>query len=236
MSMKMRRRRRKTVDFFLEMWYSPFRTNGLSERDEGMANYTDEQWYARKVELMEKCFDCFAERGLHGTGIRVLASECGFNHTKLYTFFKDLDDLIIQSTEYCMTKVEADFMAKAPVDVQDLWRFIDEIPYWTAEKHGKKYRLMYQVYTHPKYRQYGKKFFSGVDQRYTEYAKLLEGKLGIPYQKLTPLIFILIRACVHYAMFEDEFYLKSQIEVLKESLELFVMKYNPKARSGTLTE
>lgn len=95
---------------------------------------------------------------------------------------------------------------------------------------------MYQVYTHPKYRQYGKKFFSGVDQRYTEYAKLLEGKLGIPYQKLTPLIFILIRACVHYAMFEDEFYLKSQIEVLKESLELFVMKYNPKARSGTLTE
>ena len=135
-----------------------------------------------------------------------------------------------------MTKVEADFMAKAPVDVQDLWRFIDEIPYWTAEKHGKKYRLMYQVYTHPKYRQYGQKFFSGVDQRYTEYAKFLEGKLGIPYQKLTPLIFILIRACVHYALFEDEFYLKSQIEVLKESLELFMMKYNPEARSGTATE
>ena len=201
-----------------------------------MANYTEEQWYAKKVELMEKCYDCFAEHGLHGTGIRVLASECGFNHTKLYTYFKDLDDMIIQSTEYCMTKVEADFMAKAPVDVQDLWRFIDEIPYWTAEKHGKKYRLMYQVYTHPKYRQYGQKFFSGVDQRYTEYAKLLEGKLGIPYQKLTPLIFILIRACVHYALFEDEFYLKSQIEVLKESLELFIMKYNPKADMGAQTK
>ena len=27
---------------------------------------------------------------------------------------------------------------------------------------------------------------------------------------------------------EDEFYLKSQIEVLKETLELFIMKYNPK--------
>ena len=170
------------------------------------------------------------------TGIRVLASECGFNHTKLYTYFKDLDDLIIQSTEYCMTKVEAEFMAKAPVNVPDLWRFIDEIPYWTAEKHGKKYRLMYQVYTHPKYRQYGQKFFAGVDQRYTEYAKLLEGKLGIPYQKLRALIFIMIRACVHYALFEDEFYLKSQMDVLKETLELFVMKYNPKAGSGTRTE
>ena len=98
------------------------------------------------------------------------------------------------------------------------------------------YRLMYQVYTHPKYREYGKEFFAGVDKRYTEYAIFLEGKLGIPYQKLTPLIFILIRACVHYALFEDEFYLKSQIEVLKESLELFIGKYNPKMSGEILSE
>ena len=201
-----------------------------------MPNYTKEQWNAKKESLMEKCYDCFAEYGLHGTGIRALGKHCGCTSNMLYTYFENLDDLIIQSTEYCMSKVEADFMEKAPTDVEDLWRFIDEIPYWTAEKHGKKYRLMYQVYTHPKYREYGKKFFAGVDKRYTEYAKGLESKLGIPYQKLTPLIFILIRACVHYALFEDEFYLKAQIDVLKESLELFIMKYNPKARAGILTE
>ena len=194
-----------------------------------MANYTKEQWNAKKEAFMEGCYDCFAENGLHGTGIRALAKHCGCTVNMLYTYFENLDDLIIQSTEYCMSKVEDEFMAKAPRDVADLWRFIDEIPYWTAKKHGKKYRLMYQVYTHPKYREYGQKFFQGVDRRYTEYAKSLEGKLGIPYEKLTPMIFILIRACVHYALFEDEFYLKSQIEVLKEALELFVMKYNPKA-------
>ena len=85
---------------------------------------------------------------------------------------------------------------------------------------------MYQVYTHPKYREHGQKFFKGVDERYTKYAKSLEGKLGIPHEKLTPLIFILIRACVHYALFEDEFYLKSQIEILKETLMLFIAKYS----------
>ena len=94
---------------------------------------------------------------------------------------------------------------------------------------------MYQVYTHPKYRQYGQEFFKGVDERYTEYAQRLEPRLGIPHEKLTPLIFILIRACVHYALFGDEFYLKSQIDVLKETLELFIMKYNPKAKSGVVT-
>ena len=198
-----------------------------------MANQTDAQRNAKKVELMEKCFNGFADLGLHGTGLRVLAMHCGYNTTMIYTYFQNLDDLIIQSTEYCMSKVEDEFMAKAPTNVEDLWRFIDEIPYWTAEKHSKKYRLMYQVYTHPKYREYGQKFFKGVDARYTEYAKSLEPKLGIPHEKLTPLIFILIRACVHYALFEDEFYMKSQIEVLKEALKLFIMKYNPKFKEAT---
>ena len=59
--------------------------------------------------------------------------------------------------------------------------------------------------------------------------KEFRAKVGIPHEKITPLIFILIRTCVHYSLFEDEFYMKSQIAVLKETLELFVMKYNPKA-------
>lgn len=189
-----------------------------------------QQFQLRKQELMQKCFDCLADNGLGSVGVRGLAKHCGCNVSVFYNYFKDLDDLIVQSTEYCMSRVEDDFMVIAPTDPDDIERFIDEIPYWTAAKHGKKYRLMYQVYTHPRYRDRARGFFAGVDLRYTEYAKLLEGKLGIPYRKLTPLIFILIRACVHYALFEDEFYLRSQIDILKETLELFVMKYSSTAQ------
>ena len=84
---------------------------------------------------------------------------------------------------------------------------------------------MYQVCTHPKYIEHGKKFFDGVNRRYTEYAKSLEAKLGIPYEVLTPLIFILVRASVHYAMFEDEYYLKGQLDVLKQGSAMFIQKY-----------
>lgn len=186
---------------------------------------TEQQHNTKKEELMEKCFACYAENGLTGTGIKALASACSCTTGNLYCYFKSLDDLIIESTAYCMTKVEDDFMKKAPTDADDVIRFIDEIPYWTAEQHGKKYRLMYQIYTHPKYMEYGKKFFEGVNQRYTEYARQLEPKLGIPCEVLTPLIFILIRASVHYAMFQDEYYLKSQLEVLKQSIIMFMQKY-----------
>lgn len=192
----------------------------------------DESYQQKKIEIMEKCYECYAEHGLSGVGIKTAAKYCGYSAANLYTYFKDLDDLIVQSTEYCMSKVEDDFMARAPKDGADIIRFIDEIPYWTAQTHGKKYRLMYQIYTHPRYREYGQKFFSGVDKRYTEYARQLESKLGIPGEKLTPMIFILIRASVHYALFEDEFYLKSQLDVLKEALELFIEKYS-RGRAAT---
>lgn len=184
----------------------------------------EEVFQKKKQEIMEKCYECYAEYGLFGVGVKALAKACGYTPASLYTYFEDLDDLIIQSTEYCMSKVEDDFMARAPENLADVMRFIEEIPYWTAEKHGKKYRLMYQVYTYPKYREHGKKFFTGVNKRYTEYAKSLEDKIGIPYDLATPLIFILIRACVHYALFEDEFYLKTQLEVLKKGIKMFMEK------------
>lgn len=197
-----------------------------------MRTVNEEAHRAKKIEIMEKCYDCYAENGLGGIGVKGIAEACGCNPASLYQYFDNLDDLIIQSTAYCMAKVEDDFMAKAPTDPQDVMRFINEIPYWTAEKHGKKYRLMYQVYTHPKYIEYGKKFFEGVNERYTEYAKQLESKIGIPYTIITPLIFILIRACVHYAMFEDEYYLQSQMEVLKQAVMLFVDKYKNQYLNG----
>ena len=127
-----------------------------------------------------------------------------------------------------MAKVENDFMSKAPKDPKDIERFINEIPYWTAHEHGKKYRLMYQVYTHPKFMDQGKKFFEGVNKRYSAYAKQLEPKIGIPAVVILPLIFIFVRACVHYAMFEDEYYLRSQLTVLKQSVRWYLEKYNKK--------
>ena len=84
---------------------------------------------------------------------------------------------------------------------------------------------MYQIYTLPKYIEHGKRFFDGVNRRYTEYAKMLEGQIGIPYTVITPLIFIFVRACVHFAMFEDEYYLKSQMAVLQQTVELLAEKY-----------
>lgn len=179
-----------------------------------LSDYKEE----KKKEIMEKCFECYCERGLRDTGIKDLGKYCGMTSANLYSYFENVDDLILQSTAYCMAKVEDDFMAIAPENPEEIFSYIENVAHWTAEKHGKKYRLMYQVYSHPKYIEHGRAFFDGVSKRYTEYARQLSPKLGISSDVLVGFIFILVRASVHYALFEDEYYLKMQIESLKIAL------------------
>ncbi len=190
-----------------------------------MRTRDQEEFQRKKIMLMEKCYDCYAENGLASVGIRKLAESCGCSSAVLYIYFRDLDDLIVQSTAYCMEKVEDDFMAKAPTDPQDLMRFHRRDPLLDGPAARQEVPPDVSGLHPPKYIRYGKQFFEGVNRRYTEYAKSLEPKLGIPYTTITPLIFILIQTCVHYAMFEDECYLQSQLEALKQAIRLFMTQY-----------
>lgn len=168
---------------------------------------------------MEKWYECYCENGLRDTGIKELGKYCGMTSANLYAYFDNVDDLIVQSTEHCMSKVEDEFMALAPQNPQDILRFINEVPYWTAKNHGKKYRLMYQVYTHPKYIEHGKEFFVGVNERYTEYARRLSPKVGVPW----PIFFWVLFLCLSVRRFTMQClrmsdYLKMQMKALKISV------------------
>ena len=51
---------------------------------------------------------------------------------------------------------------------------------------------------------------------------MLSEKLGMPADFIQGMIYIFVRACVHYALFEDEEYLKLQLNAIRTSLKLFV--------------
>ena len=174
----------------------------------------------KRKELLLHCFDCFCENGIEGTSTQKPAKACGMSSGNIFHYFKTKDEIIVESTEYAMAQVEREFMEPAPRDISQLEKFLKEVPYWTAQRHGAKYRFMYQVYTSPKYRAYGKKFFDGARERYTAYAKQLEPQPEIPWQVVRSLICFFVRASVHYALFEDEDYLKQQICFFDEVLPL----------------
>ena len=182
----------------------------------------------RRVAFLETCFDTFCKNGLENTSLQMLAEACGVTNGALLYYFGSKDNIVIESTAHCMAKVEDDFMANAPTSFEDIERFLREMPYLTAKMHGAKYRFMYQVYASPKYREYGKEFFKGVNVRYHEYAVQLSKKLGMPADCIQGMTYTFVRACVHYALFEDEEYLKLQLGAIRTSLRLFLKESKPK--------
>ena len=109
----------------------------------------------RKKEFLEKCFDVCCRNGLENTTLLMLSQACGVTNATLLYYFETKDNIIIEATAYCMAKVEDEFMERAPEDYGDIERFLDEMPYITANLHGEKYRFMYQVYASPKFREHG---------------------------------------------------------------------------------
>lgn len=192
----------------------------------------------RRVALLETCFEVFCKNGLENTGLKMLAEACGVTNGALLYYFDSKDNIIIEATGHCMAKVEEDFMARAPRSFEDIERFLREMPYITAKLHGGKYRFMYQVYASPRYREHGKVFFQGVNVRYHQYAVLLSGKLGMPVDYIQGMIYVFVRACVHYALFEDEEYLKLQLGAIRTSLRAFMGEQqrkptkNPNGKAG----
>lgn len=173
----------------------------------------------RRIAFLETCFDTLCENGLENTSLKKLANACGVTNGNLLYYFDSKDGIIIEATAHGMAKVEDDFMARAPKDFADIERFLTEMPYITAKLHGAKYRFMYQVYASPRYREYGKEFFKGVNVRYRIYAELLSGKLGMPADFIQGMTYLFVRACVHFALFEDEEYLQLQLNAIRTSLK-----------------
>ncbi|MBM6925034.1 TetR family transcriptional regulator [Pseudoflavonifractor phocaeensis] len=152
----------------------------------------------------------------------MLADACGVTNGNLLYYFGSKDNLVIEATAYGMAKVEDDFMEQAPTSFADIERFLREMPALTAKLHGAKYRFMYQVYASPKYREHGKAFFNGVNVRYRKYAEQLSGKLGLPVELIQGMTYLFVRACVHFALFEDEDYLQLQLNAIRASLRAIV--------------
>ena len=150
--------------------------------------------------------------------MKMLSEACGVTNAALVYYFGTKDAIVVEATAHCMAKVEDDFMAKAPTNYGDIARFLREMPALTAKLHGAKYRFMYQVYASPKYREQGKAFFEGVNVRYGQYARQLSDRLGLPADFIQGMIYCFVRACVHYAFFEDEEYLNLQLDAIRTAL------------------
>ena len=59
---------------------------------------------AKTIDIMEKCYDCYAENGFSSVGIKAIADACGCSVPNLYQYFDNLDDLIVNAILFSITQ------------------------------------------------------------------------------------------------------------------------------------
>ena len=52
---------------------------------------------ATQIEIMEKCFDRYAENGFSSVGIKAIAKACGLSAAALYLYFDNLTAMAAQA-------------------------------------------------------------------------------------------------------------------------------------------
>ena len=69
-----------------------------------MRTVNEEARRHKQIEIMEKCYDCYAENGFSSVGIKAIADACGCNVASLYQYFDNLDDLIVNAMVFSITQ------------------------------------------------------------------------------------------------------------------------------------
>ena len=152
---------------------------------------SEEKKQQKKVEIMEKSFARYCETGLRDTGIKDLAKACGMTAPNFYSYFDNLDQLIVEATEHCMIKIENEILDKAPTTREEIVPFIEYI-------FGNSRELRIRQY-----------------ERYGVYAQNLEKVLGVSRYLILTWIISLEQAIIQYALFENE----TMYTLQKKSLE-----------------
>lgn len=178
---------------------------------------------------LESCFNALVENGLENTSIQLLSKYCGFKTNQaLYHYFGSKEQIVTESVDYCLKEIETAFMRKAPANRNDVKRYLDTFPKWAAEKYSDSFRLAFQVYTSPKYRQEGFDYFREVPKRYDMYAHEVASNLKIDFEVIQPLLYNYITVILHYVLFLDDMYLKVEIDFLYQTLlDIFEMHKIP---------
>lgn len=78
----------------------------------------------RRVEILERAFELFAEEGFAGVTYQKIANRCGVSRTSIYKYFKDKDEIFVYAIKLATKNLSTS--VKKVVDREE-WSTVDKI-------------------------------------------------------------------------------------------------------------
>ena len=171
--------------------------------------------------IQSKCFECLVEQGLEKATTRIFGAATGLSNSSLYYWFKDKDDIILNSTMYGINSIIENLFADAYTYLNDIDVLFEVLPK-SVLNYKKQLRLVYQVLTSPQYGDKLREIQEGLPLAYNSYAKVLADRLGCQYKDLRPFVQLFISTMTNYILWEDKIKMDSQLSEIHSRVKMLV--------------
>ena len=156
----------------------------------------------KKDIVLEKCFNCMAEKGIEGISVKDFSKATGMSASSLYYWFKDKDEIVLDSVRWGLDKnVNAifDFAFKHTDNLNKLAKGIIQI----AQDRKLEFRLIFQIATSPQYGGKVRQLADELDNLYIRYTEALSYKMKVDFDILYPYVSLVVSVFIDCIIWED---------------------------------
>lgn len=155
----------------------------------------------RREQILCDCLSLFAKQGLENTSISDLAQYCNTYKAALYNYFKDKDDIVLETAKLYMTRLWST-LEKQPLQelpLQDAMK----IAFAVLVEEKQNLRFVYQVVSSPKYGDRSRQELSSVYTTYLNLSEEMAQRYNISHEEFRP-YFLMFVATIHdYCLWEN---------------------------------
>lgn len=166
-----------------------------------------------KIEIMDKCFAYLVRKGLDKASIKNLCQETGISSGSIYYWFKDKDEVILETSEYGLNMIAERLYSYAYTHIQNIKEVINGFPY-ELMKYKNELRFIYQVTMS---NQYGDKMRLAADKLnliYDAFSIKLAEKLNCTYEQCQPFVYLFISTVLDYIVWDDQRKIEKELNAI----------------------
>lgn len=156
----------------------------------------------RKKQLMDATWRYLLKKGIGHASIGELCTSMKVSQSSLYYFFKNRDDLYINSGKYGLTKVVDELFKFTLNHTENIQSFFNELLNET-EKYKHDLRLGVQLATSPVYGDFMREKADEFHFIYDRYAERLQGIFKCTRVQAETFIYSVIAYVIDYAIWDD---------------------------------
>ncbi len=171
----------------------------------------------RKQEIIDKCLETFAKKGLTHTSTKDLCDALNLNSGGVFYWFKSKNDIIIACAEEAKRRIERNLFGIALDDLEKPEKLAADLEA-RAEDMRPLMKFFVSVCATPEYEEVVHRSLGQMTARYEDYVAQIAEKLAVRPEEVAPYVYMTINIMLSFMLFGDTIFIEPQFDLVYNKL------------------